>query len=63
MQLYRYNCSPTAMTKTQQSAVVPEDYKTQRPDQTSRYHDRDVDIVLTMPKHLVIQIQRQDMMR
>ena len=57
-----YHCSPTTITKTQQSAVVPEDFKTQSPDQTSGCHDRDAGIVLTMPKHLVIQIHRQDTM-
>ena len=42
MQLYRYNCSPAPITKIQQSKAVPEDHKTQSPDQVSRYHDRDV---------------------
>ena len=44
-----------------QNKVVPEDDKTQSPDQVSGYHDDDVGIVLTMlyQYHLVKQIPRQ----
>jgi hypothetical protein len=36
--------------------VVPEDDKTQSPNQSSGYHDDDVGIVLTMLEHLISQI-------